>query len=158
VKKLRVYLDTSVISHLDAPDVPDKEADTRRLWEDIKAGKYDVVLSDVVYDEVERCAEPKRTFMLSKIAELDSRYAVRDDETDHLSALYFEIGGLPPKSKDDSLHIAIATVSGCGVILSWNFKHIVNLRAMKAVTVVNLREGYSLIHILSPSMLLEWEE
>jgi predicted nucleic acid-binding protein len=38
VKKLRFYLDTSVISHLDAPDVPDREADTRRLWEDIKAG------------------------------------------------------------------------------------------------------------------------
>jgi hypothetical protein len=31
VKKLRIYLDTSVISHLDAPDVPDKEADTQRL-------------------------------------------------------------------------------------------------------------------------------
>jgi predicted nucleic acid-binding protein len=151
-------LDTSVISHLDAPDVPEKEADTKRLWEDIKAGKYEVVLSDVVYDEVKRCAEPKRTLMLSRIAEIDGRDVVQNDEAESLSALYFEIGGLPPKSKDDALHIAIATVNRCDVILSWNFKHIVNLRAMKAVTVVNLREGYSLIHILSPSMLLEGEE
>jgi predicted nucleic acid-binding protein len=158
VKKLRIYLDTSVISHLDARDVPDKEADTKRLWEDIKAGKYEVVLSDVVYDEVERCAEPKRTFMLSRIAEIDSLHAIRDDEADHMSELYFEIGGIPPKSKEDALHIAIATVNDCSVILSWNFKHIVNLRAMKAVTAVNLREGYIPIHILSPSMLLEWEE
>jgi hypothetical protein len=96
--------------------------------------------------------------MLSRIAEIDGRDVVQDDEAESLSALYFEIGGLPPKSKDDALHIAIATVNRCDVILSWNFKHIVNLRAMKAVTVVNLREGYSPIHILSPSMLLEGEE
>ncbi|MDR1481917.1 MAG: PIN domain-containing protein [Synergistaceae bacterium] len=158
MKKLRIYLDTSVISHLDAPDVPDKEADTKRLWEDIKAGRYEVVLSDVVYDEVERCAEPKRTFMLSKIAEINSHLAIRDDEAESLSALYFEMGGLPHKSKDDALHIAIAAVSNCNMILSWNFRHIVNLRAMKAVDAVNLMEGYSPIRILSPSMLLGGEE
>jgi hypothetical protein len=56
------------------------------------------------------------------------------------------------------MHIAIATVNKCDVILSWNFKHIVNFRAMTAVDAVNLREGYSLIRILSPSMMLEGEE
>jgi predicted nucleic acid-binding protein len=61
MKKLKIYLDTSVISHLDAPDVPDKMADTLKLWEYIKAGVYDVVISDVVTDELAKCAEPKRS-------------------------------------------------------------------------------------------------
>jgi predicted nucleic acid-binding protein len=58
MKKPRIYLDTSVISHLDAPDVPDKETDTRRLWEDIKTGKYEVVISDLTIVELEETPEP----------------------------------------------------------------------------------------------------
>ncbi|MDR0653555.1 MAG: PIN domain-containing protein [Synergistaceae bacterium] len=158
MKKLRLYLDTSVISHLDAPDAPEKEADTQRLWEDITSGRYEVVLSDVVFDEIVRCEEPKQSFMLSKIAEINPRDVRQDDESERLSTLYFEVGGLPPKSKDDAMHIAIATVNNCDVILSWNFKHIVNLRAMKAVEAVNLREGYNPIRILSPTMILDEEE
>ena len=37
MKKLKLYLDTSVISHLDAPDTPEKMADTLALWEDLKS-------------------------------------------------------------------------------------------------------------------------
>jgi hypothetical protein len=47
VKKLKIYLDTSVISHLDTPDTPEKMADTRRLWDAIKLGVFDAVLSNM---------------------------------------------------------------------------------------------------------------
>jgi hypothetical protein len=114
--------------------------------------------SDVVFDEIGRCEEPKQSFMMSKIGEINSQDIKQDDESERLSALYFELGGLPPKSKDDAMHIAIATVNNCDVILSWNFKHIVNLRAMKAVEAVNLMEGYNPIRILSPTMILDEEE
>jgi predicted nucleic acid-binding protein len=157
VKKLKIYLDTSDISHLDALDVPDKEADTKRLWEEIMAGTYGVVISDLTAREIDGCPEPKRTFIQSLMANISSEYVERSEEAKRLSGLYFEVGGLPPKSKDDAMHIAIATVSGCDAILSWNFKHIVNIRAMTAVDAVNLREGYHLIRILSPSMILEEE-
>ena len=46
MKKLRLYLDTSVVSHLDASDVPDKEADTKMLWERIKAGEFEAMGGD----------------------------------------------------------------------------------------------------------------
>ena len=82
----------------------------------------------------------------------------KSDEAELLSKMYFEFGGLPPKSKEDALHIAIAVAAGCNVILSWNFKHIVNLRAMTAVDAVNLKEGYGSLRILSPTMLIESEE
>ncbi|MDR0222660.1 MAG: hypothetical protein LBI38_03870, partial [Oscillospiraceae bacterium] len=83
---------------------------------------------------------------------------VQDERAKQLSGLYFEVGGLPPKSKEDAAHIAIASVYDCDVILSWNFKHIVNLRAMTAVETVNFQMRYKNIRILSPSMLLSEEE
>lgn len=42
-RKLKVYLDTSVISHLMQEDVPEKMADTRKLWEMFQKGVYDVL-------------------------------------------------------------------------------------------------------------------
>ena len=159
MKKLKIYLDTSVISHLDAPEVPEKEADTLRLWEDIRLGKYDVVMSELTYSEVDRCPhEAKRLMMRSELASIDSTYAEQTEEAERLAALYVEMGGLPPKSGDDAIHIAIATIAGCDVVLSWNFKHIVNLRALNAVDAVNIREGYRTLRILSPTMILNEEE
>ena len=49
-------------------------------------------------------------------------------------------------------------MNDCDVVLSWNFKHIVNLRAMTAVEDVNVTKRYKNIRILSPTMLLDGEE
>ncbi|MDR1523003.1 MAG: hypothetical protein LBS29_03545 [Endomicrobium sp.] len=158
MKKLKIYLDTSVISHLSAPDVPEKMQDTLNLWEDVKKGVYDILISDVTITEIERCPEPKRSFMYSVLANIKYEEVQHSEETERLANLYFKEGGLPPSSQDDAKHIAIATANICNVIISWNFKHIVNLRAMTAVDAVNLKEGYALLRILSPSMLLKEEE
>lgn len=40
MSKLKVYLDTSVISHLLQDDVPEKMADTRQLWKMFCAQTY----------------------------------------------------------------------------------------------------------------------
>jgi hypothetical protein len=153
MKKLKIYLDTSVISHLSAPDVPEKMKDTIKLWKDVKNGVYDVVIS-----ENECCSEPKRSFMYSSLANVEYIEVQHTKESERLANLYFKIGDLPLSSKDDANHIAIASVHSCNIITSWNFKHIVNLRAMTAVDVVNLKEGYAPLRILSPSMLLNGEE
>jgi hypothetical protein len=142
---------------LDAPDAPEKMKDTLLLWNDIIKGAYDIVISDATIDELESCAEPKRSFMYSRIAEIEYADSSRTLEAETLAGLYTKIGGLPPKSSVDALHLAIASTSGCQAILSWNFKHIVNLRAMNAVEAVNIREGYYPLKILSPTMLLESE-
>ncbi|GHT48987.1 hypothetical protein AGMMS49936_11650 [Endomicrobiia bacterium] len=65
---------------------------------------------------------------------------------------------MPQKSKNDASHIAVATVNNCNAIVSWNFKHMVNLRAITAVDATNIKEGYWPLRILSPSMLLREEE
>ena len=157
MKRLKIYLDTSVISHLDAPDVPEKQEDTRKLWDDIQIRKYEVVISDVTIDEMEGCPEPKLSYLRSMLGKIEYIDIDKNVEAVRLSRLYFEMGGLPPKSRIDAMHIAIATAYSCNIILSWNFKHIVNYRAMTAVESVNIKEGYAPLKILSPTMLLEGE-
>jgi predicted nucleic acid-binding protein len=155
MKKLRLYLDTSVISYLDQQDAPERMAETSLIWEDFKSGAYDIVISDLALIEVNRCAEPKRSFLRQHITEISYEEVATNEEARRLSVLYFERGGLPPKSKDDAMHIAIATVYRCDIILSWNFRHIVNLRAIRAVEAVNIQEGYHVLRIIPPTMLLE---
>jgi predicted nucleic acid-binding protein len=154
----KIYLDTSVISHLSAPDAPEKMTDTLKLWKDIVSGDYDILISDITMAEISHCHEPKRSSMYAFLADIKYEEVKHNAESENLSELYFREGGLPQKSKDDASHIAIATVNSCNAIISWNFKHIVNLRAMTAVDAVNIKEGYLLLRILSPSMLIKEED
>ena len=63
-RKLKVYLDTSVISYLQQEDAPERMKDTLALWAQFEVGKYDICLSQVTLDEVGECREPKRTVLL----------------------------------------------------------------------------------------------
>lgn len=157
MRKLRIYLESSAISHLDAPDVPDKMADTKLFWEDLQAGKYDVYISPVVVNEIERTSEPKRAFMLEQIKSLDIQLLAESEEAKALGDEYLRQGVLTPKSKDDCLHIAYAVVYNCDVIISWNFKHMVNYRVIDRVRVVNAINRYREIAICSPTMMLKEE-
>lgn len=62
-EKLKIYLDTSVISYLAQEDLPEKMASTRNLWEKFKAEKYDLYLSTVTLQELDDCPEPKRSIL-----------------------------------------------------------------------------------------------
>lgn len=68
-----------------------------------------------------------------------------------------DMGILRSKSYDDSQHIAAAVVNGCDCIISWNFKHIVNIKTIRGVRAITELEGYKRIDIINPSALLESE-
>ena len=157
MKRFKLYLDTNVISHLDAPDVPDKEADTKRLWEKIKTKEFEAFISPVVVAELEDCPEPK----LSRLREAlkSVHYSVLDtnDEVTALAEQYSE-EVLKKKSFADCQHIAYACVHGCDMIVSWNFKHLVNYKTIAGVKAVNALAGYREMPIYSPTNLVEGSE
>lgn len=155
MKKPRIYLDTSVISHLDAQDAPEKTEDTRKLWKLIQANQYDVVVSSVVFDELARCAEPKRNVLAGYLAEIEYLRFQDSDETLRLAERFVDFQILRQKNIDDCRHIAAAIVTGCDLIISWNFKHIVNPKTIKGVKVVTTLEGYKDLIICTPTMLVE---
>lgn len=69
-RKLRVYLDTSVISYLQQEDAPERMKDTLALWTQFEAGKYDIFLSQVTLDEVGECREPKRMVLYEYLSRI----------------------------------------------------------------------------------------
>ena len=158
MKKLKLYLDTSIISYLDASDTPEKMADTIALWEEIKAGKYDVVISELTFEEVAHCFEPKRTFLSDELNKIEAAVAARKKEISELAKSYVKNGVLSQKSYDDCMHIAYAVVHGCDFLVSWNFKHLVNVNTIKGVKIVNAINDYREISIISPTMLTSKEE
>ena len=158
MNRLKVYLDTSVISHLLQEDVPEKMADTRQLWEMFRAGKYDVYLSTITLEEVEACPEPKRNSLFEYLEQIDYELVRIDDTVASIAQQIIDIGILTKKSYDDCQHIGAAIANECDCIISWNFKHIVNIKTIRGIRAITNMEGHKPIEILSPSVLLESEE
>jgi predicted nucleic acid-binding protein len=147
MKKLRVYIDTSVIG-----GCFDREfaADSNALFQNAEDGAIKLVVSDVLAAEIENAPEEIRQFYASLPDDLLEVVAA-GPEADSLHEAYLRAGVVGPASGDDAMHVAIATVLGCDIVVSWNFKHIVHYDKIRAYNAVNLREGYSMIAIHSPT-------
>jgi predicted nucleic acid-binding protein len=157
MKKLKIYLDTSAVSHLDAPDAPDKTQETLALWDTIITGAFDVFVSDVTIEELEHCEEPKKSRLYEFLGNIDITRIEETEESITLTNKYIGYGVLKEKSRDDCRHIALATVNDCDYIISWNFKHFVNIKTIDKVQAVNKLLGYREIKIVPPPMLLGGE-
>ncbi|MCL2254708.1 MAG: PIN domain nuclease [Lachnospiraceae bacterium] len=155
MRKPKVYLDTSVISHLDATDTPEKMNDTLLFWEELKTGRYHVIISSVTLTEIARCGEPKQTKLLRMLNDIDCNFIEENDESLILADNYLEYGVLKSKSMDDLRHISIASIANCNYIASWNFKHFVNVKTIAKVQSANKLYGYNEIIIVPPTMLME---
>ena len=155
MKKLRIYLDTSVISHLEAFDTPERMLDTQRLWSILSDDQhFEVFISSVTEQELDDCPQPKRSVLLHHLANIPFESIDETEEILGLANEYVEQGVLSKKYFNDMLHIAHAVVAGCTIIVSWNFKHFVNIRTIDRVNAVNLMNGYQQVRIVPPSMLI----
>lgn len=135
-----------------------KMEDTLSLWKDFVKGKYDIYLSQVTIEEIERCAEPKRSVLYDYLSDIDYNKLEINEEILELAQKIIDMGILRPKSFDDCQHIAAAVIGSCDCIISWNFKHIVNIKTIRGIRAITSLEGYKGIDIISPSVLLESEE
>ena len=92
------------------------------------------------------------------LGKVDYMIQSETEESLELTEKYLKYGVLKEKSRDDLRHIALAVIAECDYIISWNFKHFVNIRTINKVQAVNKLVGYSDISILPPSMLVEGDE
>ena len=139
-------------------DAPERMKDTLALWEQFKLGKYDIYLSQITLNELGECPEPKKTVLYEHLNKIDFTKLEVTAETIKVANQIIDMGILTPKSFDDCQHIAVAVVNECDCIISWNFKHIVNIRTIRGVRAVTHLEGYKDIEIMNPSVLLGGEE
>lgn len=87
-----------------------------------------------------------------------TEYVKSDVETAELAKKYIEEGVVGATSYADCLHIALATIHNANILVSWNFKHIVNVVRIVGYNSVNTSEGYKPIDIRSPRELINYED
>jgi predicted nucleic acid-binding protein len=146
MKKLRVYIDTSVIGGCFDPGF---EVESNALFERAGKGDMTLVTSDLLVAEIKTAPQMVRDFYQSLPANV-VEVVVADPEAEGLQAAYLAAGVVGPANEDDALHVAIATTARCDVIVSWNFRHIVHYDKIRGYNAVNIREGYPAIAIHSP--------
>ncbi len=148
-----LYLDTSVIGgYHDSGWM----ADTRRLWQQAQAGHWRLVTSIVAEAEIKNAPANVRelfaaTFDAGNILDTSA-------EIEELASAYVAARVVSPGFTDDALHVAMATVHGVRFVVSWNFKHLVNVRREDGFNAVNLLQGWPPVRIVSPKEIIHADE
>jgi len=152
--KSRIYIDTSVIGGYF--DEEFKE-DTFALFERLKNDEVIFVISDLL--ELELINAPQRVReLLTTFAAAEFEHVSITEEVIKLADNYIEEKVVGKTSLEDCRHIAMETIYRADVLVSWNFKHIVNLDRIKGYNSVNLRKGYQILEIRSPKDLINYGE
>ena len=142
---MRIYADTSVFGGLFDPEFV---LASQALFEEFASGRFVLVTSALVEAEIEPAPEAVRVAFSHHTATAEIASVNRDVLL--LQQAYLDAGVVTEKSTDDALHVAMATVSGCDLIVSWNFKHIVHFDKIPKYNAVNTLQGYASIGIFSP--------
>jgi predicted nucleic acid-binding protein len=160
MKKLKLYIDTSVIGYLDEQTSPKEMADALALWKMIKRGDYEVVLSRITLDEIYDNKNLEKVSTLARfLAEISYETLELDDDIRRIADLVKSNGVLvSDKHQNDRLHIGCAVVCCADILVSLNFKHLVNVKTVKGVRGIAISEGYGYIEIMPPVMLTEGGE
>jgi len=152
MKKLRIYIDTSVIGGYYDDEFNN---DTMLLFEEILRGEYKLVISDLT--ERELINAPDKVKTLLKDLKIDFEVITVTQEAISLATEYINEKVVGQTSLDDCIHIATATINNLDLLISWNFKHIVNVLRIRGYNSINLRNGYSTLEIRSPKDLINYE-
>lgn len=146
----RVYTDTSVFG-----GVFDKEFArlSHLFFEQVRSKRFQLVVSPIVQDEIQFAPENVRDlfdnlYPLMEFTEISEQALL-------LRQAYLNAGIVTPKSSSDALHVAIATVTNCHFIISWNFKHIVHFQKIPLYQAVNKIHGYQELNIYSPLEVID---
>ena len=143
---MRVYVDTSVFGGCFDPEF---EESSLNLLKEFKLGSKIMTVSDLTLKELEG-APPNVRRLIEEIPEENREFVILDNEATSLARHYIEDGAVTEKYLVDAQHIAIATIQRVDVLVSWNFKHIVNLNRIRLYNSVNLKYGYPLLEVRSP--------
>jgi hypothetical protein len=159
MEKPKIYLETTMFSFYygqeTTPEYRQYKADTRAVFDLIKAGRFDAFTSPLATDELtDEPDEAKRQKMLALIPEYGIRVLFPTRETQHLTEMYIREEVVSPAWETDAAHIAMTAVNGLDFIVSLNFTHITRPWTIERVRRVNFREGYKPIGIYKPSEVL----
>jgi predicted nucleic acid-binding protein len=147
---MKLYIETSVPNMLFAEDAPEKRAATEVFFDWLRVADDDLFSSEVVKKEIDRASEPKRSRMVKAFAGLPITVLDITNEAVGLSEIHVREGITPVRYQNDALHVALAVCHTLDVVVSWNMKHLVNVRKVQRINAVNLRYGLPAIRVHTP--------
>ncbi len=151
--KQRIYIDTSVFGGYF--DIEFTEH-TVPLFDRLQNGEFILLFSAVTQDELENAPEEVKNLVQS-IRSKDTEFLDFTNEAVELATEYITEKVVGQTSYADCLHIALATINRADFLVSWNFKHIVNVQRIRGYNSINIKNGYKQLEIRSPREFENYE-
>jgi predicted nucleic acid-binding protein len=150
----RVYIDTSVVG-----GQFDKEfsADTIPFFEAVTNGQFIIIISDLIEAELLRAPQHVRDFLKTLPTRQIENIRLTQDAAE-LADQYILAKVVGQTSRADCQHIAMATIIKADVLISWNFKHIVNLDKIRGYNGINYQLGHNMIEIRTPKEIINYDK
>ncbi len=149
----RVYIDTSVIGgQFDTAF----SADTIPFFDAVMKGEFIIIISDLLEAELLRAPQQVQDFLLTIPATQIENIKLKKDAA-NLANEYILAKVVGPTSRADCQHIAMATLARADILVSWNFKHIVNLDKIRGYNGINYQLGYNMIEIRTPKEIISYD-
>ena len=150
----RVYIDTSVVG-----GQFDKEfsADTIPFFEAVTNGLFVIIVSDLLEAELLRAPQHVKEFLATLPTHQIENIRLTQ-EASELADQYIKAKVVGQTSRADCQHIAMATLAKADILVSWNFKHIVNLDKIRGYNGINYQLGHNMIEIRTPKEIINYED
>lgn len=152
MKKLRIYLDTSVYGGFFDDEFQEF---TKPLFERIHSGEFTIIFSTLLENELEMAPEKVRK-LVRRIDYDNAEFVAETDSAVELATEYISEKVIGQTSYSDCLHIALATINRADLLISWNYKHIVNIQRIRGYNSINIKNGYKQLEIRSPRDLMDY--
>lgn len=150
--KQRIYFDTSVVGGYFDDEF---SADTVPFFERVISGELIIIISDLLEAELLRA----HLFVRELISRIPAQHIEKtklSPEAIELADKYITGKVVGKTSRADCQHIAIATLCKADVLVSWNFKHIVNLDRIRGYNGINYQNGHNMIEIRTPKEISKY--
>jgi predicted nucleic acid-binding protein len=152
--KQRIYIDTSVFGGYF--DIEFAEH-TIPLFERLANNEFILLFSSVTQDELENAPLNVKNLVKSMKTK-NTEFLEISEEAVELATEYITEKVVGETSFADCLHIAVATINHADFLVSWNFKHIVNMQRIRGYNSINIKKGYRYLEIRSPREFEKYEE
>ena len=131
------------------------EEETASLFEKVSLGQIKCVYSNLTESELTNAPERIRNYFETIKDEFKEKVFVTPDGL-KVAQTYVDEKVVGETSLDDCIHIATATLSKVNMLVSWSFKHIVNIYRIRGYNSINLRLGYPTLEIHSPKEIVNY--
>lgn len=148
--RLRIYLDTSVFSAILDARKPERQESTREFW--MRLAEFDAATSELARSELGQTPELNLRTQLLELLNPVSLIPITGDMLD-AAWRYIQSGAFTRPMYNDAVHVAAAVLTRQDVLVSWNFRHLVNRRRRALINQVNVSSGWPSIEIVAPPEL-----